>query len=53
MALKRMGAPDKFKVIKEKWVVQGKLLIFSGGLEIHPSLMVLPVALLELLMFSL
>lgn len=42
MALKRMGAPDKFRVIKEKWVVQGKLLIFSEGVEIHLSLVVLP-----------
>lgn len=40
LALK--GAPDKFKVIKEKWVVQGKLLIFSGGFEIHLSLVALP-----------
>jgi len=28
-------------MIKEKWVVPGKLLIFSGGLEIHLSLVVL------------
>lgn len=42
MALKRTGAPDKFKVIREKWVVQGKLLIFFGGLEIRLSLVVLP-----------
>lgn len=42
MALKRMGAPDKFKVIKEKWVAQGKLPIFSGGIEILLSLVVLP-----------
>lgn len=41
MALKRTGAPDIFKVIKEKWVVQGKLLIFSGGLEVHLVLVAL------------
>lgn len=42
MAPKRTGgACDKFKMIKEKWVVQGKLLIFCGELEIHLSLVVL------------